>query len=90
MTNVAQDRSTAVCTVLTAARWDRCPDLVVKGQADRPVFVMNGKRCEYKVVVGPLWTTYYKLERDTITHQDSVKTDDIEALKVALSKLLKA
>lgn len=90
MTNVAQDHTTAVCTVLQAARWDRTHDLVVKGSPDRPVFVMPGRRCEYKVVVGPLWTTYYRLERDTITNQDSVKTDDLEGLKVALSKLIKA
>jgi len=65
----------AVVGYLLNSGWYRELDLVVKGVIDRPVFTKEIKKKTYRVVVGPLWTTYYDIKNDIIGYQDSVKTD---------------
>lgn len=74
----------AICGMLTNTGWYQEVCLVVKGQLDRPVFTRETKKKTYRVVVGPLWTTYYDIKGDVIGYMDSVKTDDLPLVKATL------
>ena len=76
----------AVIGLLTNTGWYQENDLIVKGVADRPVFTKEGKKKTYRCVVGPLWTTYYDIRKNTIGHMDSIKTQDIELIKAVLKE----
>lgn len=81
----------AVVNMLRNEKWDHETDLIVKGCMGRPVFSKPSRQRGgvYKVVVGPMWTTHYRLVKDVIEDQDSTKTDDIEGVKVALAQLMR-
>lgn len=79
-----------VVKFLTDHDWDREPDLVVKDRMNRPVFSISMQKDDvFKVVVGPLWTTYYRLHRDVITEIDSVKTADLIGVSAAITRFVK-
>lgn len=78
----------AAMSLLTKMGMTRTDDMKPTSGPILPVFVKQYRRCEVKCVVGPTWVTYYKLVKDTISDQDSVKTDDLESLRVELSKLM--
>lgn len=69
--------------ILNRLGWSHVNDMVVKDCPDRPVY----QRGEFKCVVGPLWTTHYRLVRDTISEQDSIKTDNVEKVEAKLTEL---
>lgn len=79
----------AVASLLAKMGWLRDSDMEPTGGGPRcPVYAKQYRKCELKCVVGPLWTTYYRLVKDTIFDQDSTRTLDLETLRVELSKLM--
>jgi len=72
-----------VTALLCELGWLRDPDLTVNDKVTKPVF----RRKWWKVVVGPLWTTYYRLVKEHIVDQDSIKTADYDAVEHKLREL---
>lgn len=79
----------AVVNYLKSERWEPEPELVTKGYPDRPVFSLPARKGVFKVVVGPMWTTYYRLHREAIYDQDSTKTDNLSLVKSRITELVK-
>lgn len=73
----------AIVNLLRKLGWEREPDLTPAEGVAKPVF----RRGEFKCVVGPLWTTHYRLIGDTMHDLDSTKTEDVAGVEAALEKL---
>lgn len=79
-----------VVNLLRELHWYDEPELVVKGIMDRPVFSRPSKESRiktYKVVVGPLWTTYYDIRKDVIGEMDSIKTNNYVLVEKKIREL---
>ncbi len=76
-----------VINLLYKSGWDSIGFLAVKDQPDKPVYIKKVHNKVYKVVVGPLWTTYYDIKGEIIGQMDSIKTEDYDAIKEKIEEL---
>lgn len=86
--NVSSVAAGAVVALLVNTGWERLPDMDPKDGPTKPVFCRRFKRYTVKCVVGPLWTTYYRLSGETVFDMDSCKTENTESVRRNLSALL--
>ncbi len=86
-TKVSTGNIDAIVGMLTNSGWYRELNLVVNGCADRAVFTLEGKKKTYRVIVEPLWTTYYDINRDVIGHMDSIKTQDFDLVVLKVKEM---
>lgn len=76
-----------IVSLLKKLKWTEEPELVVKGAIDRPVYSRPRKKDALKIIVGPMWTTYYDIRKDVIGEMDSVKTDDYGSVEKIIREL---